>query len=447
MSMRLPYRSAIPPHRNTSLFRFCTLGGAVVILFLLPQPAFSTPEAASLEDQLAAALKLDRRRESIELLQRVIERDGATVDRLKQLAQLQIQADDLERAAKTLAQLEKQNAQDLDVLRGNLAMANDDPSTAIAHWKKAVTTLAADDQATPALLQTLVQAMLRQPELDPEIVTFADHLVALNKNAEALVLRSRARLFANDWQGAYEDCSAANALSAEEQAVKSLWPSFERLGTGGLAKLAMLKKKGDDIGTARILAEAGFAEPAARLLKGQISRDTKDVAPRLFYAGVLTQAGRAHLAAELGVMTRSRLPLQQKQLEKIAELDAKINANSSAELYFKRAWLLNDVGQYILAIQDCEAALAAKPNDPLALTEAAFAHLQLENKTKALELITQSTDQPAPSSHMWRLKGDIEVALARHADAIKSYEKSLALENSADTRSRLQRARLIAAPK
>ncbi len=445
--MLAPYRSAAALSGQASLSRLLALCGALVVVLLLPQLTASTPGAASLEDQLAAALKLDQRLESIELLKRLIERDGPSTDRLKQLAQLQIQADDLERAAKTLAQLEKLNADGLDALRGDLAMANNDPATAIAHWKKAVTAQASDDKTTAGLLQTLVRAMLRQQEADPDITTHADQLVALNKSAENLVLRCRARLLAGDWQGAYDDCFAANALDAEEQAVKSIFPSFERLGRGAVAKLTMLNKTGDAMAKARILAEAGLFEPAAILLKGTISPETKDVAPRLFYAGILAESGRAHLAAELGVMTRAKLPVPQAQLDKIAKLDAKLSANPSAEDHFMRAWLLNDSGQYVLAIKDCEAALAARPNDARALTEAAFAYLQLDDKKKALELIIQSTEQPAPTSHMWRLRGDIEVALARHDEAIKSYEKSLALENSGETRSRLDRARLIAAPK
>jgi tetratricopeptide (TPR) repeat protein len=418
---------------------------ALVAILLVGAFPLSTPAAeAPLAEQFAAARDSGAKWEAIELLQRMIIKDGESEEKLRELAGLRIEVGDVDRAREAIEKLTAKGAKDLHVLKGRLAMADGERAEAINEWG-----LAADSGGADAsVLTDLVRALLYDNVPTTDALKRSEQLLALGKTPEALMYRCRARLLAREWQGAYDDCVAANEMDAANSDVRSWFPSFERLGGGGLVKLAMLEKTGDRIGQARILTENGLSAAAAAILDGVITDKTPEAGLRLFYAGVLSKAGQTFRGAGLRVIFQgNRIPLAPEKLAKIEEIDGTIKRERTAESFFLRAWNLNECEQFLMALDDCKSALDLKPDDPRALTEGAYASMRLDRLDDAYAMIAKATEQPSPNANMWRMRGDIEIALARHEAAVASYEKSLALENSDVTRARLTHTKLIAAPK
>jgi tetratricopeptide (TPR) repeat protein len=147
----------------------------------------------------------------------------------------------------------------------------------------------------------------------------------------------------------------------------------------------------------------------------------------LFQALALIALGRAGECETVAVNKSIRLEaLTAEFLETVGRLDSEISAErNNAELYVRRAWQLNEIGQPALALQDAQTAAQLDAKAAGAAAEASYALTKLGRAPEALDQIKRATDLDPNFSTAWQYRGELEMARGEILSAIDSFTHSL----------------------
>ena len=129
------------------------------------------------------------------------------------------------------------------------------------------------------------------------------------------------------------------------------------------------------------------------------------------------------------VLLAEKLP-SAEALQKLAQMDADIRARPAADTLAKRASLLNDMEQHLLALSDTEAALALDKRYPAAQLEQVIALDQMDRAKEALPVIVGLTERSPKDSEVWEWRARTEKLLGRITVGLESVKKAMDLSGA-----------------
>ncbi len=429
------------------------------LLTLLDLPARSGDELERARQALAGGDRLAAH-SMIELIERQREKGRLSADLLVELGSLQVQVGELEAAQQTLLQLEAMDTSErigLKRLTALIAQGQQkkpeeeaawrailelDPSHTEARSELAQITLTTN---RPAEASELLSGLLQDPSAfeQPQKLRLMLDLVT-------------AQTASGQWAQAAETVRTANAVAPEDTRVQRLLPFFERIGAPTLAEVEQLAKNllGGSITAEQclragvLLAQAGFHQEALPFFVRQYELAPGRILPRLMLGEALTQAGRGNETGELRYISNPFTALRVADIEEFGKLDTRLLSNpDDPEARYEKAWRLNEVKQYLLALDHLSELLEKKPDDPRYLMEAAFANFHLDRIAEALPLARRSISLDPDNAPALRLLGAIEVRVADFPAAAETFTRALAIENNESARTELERIKKILSPR
>ena len=394
--------------------------------------------------QLAAAEKADDEAAVVELSRRMLEITPNDSGLWEKRARKQLNLKDYDRCDATLNLWEKAvrpRPAVIEDLRGDVAYERDGFKEAEPHWRAFIAAKPRPNEAvgTYAKLADACVAQLRWAEnLD-----YRTRIVGLKNTAANRVGRATALLRLHRFDEAYADINKANALDPSDATVKEWLPQFERL-TNFLPRLkeleAEIAKSPNDL--APLLDQARIFTLADRpLLALEDSQKAMKLQPASMRARIQTaeaflDTNNADEAAKLQVskkLTRADNDkhVSEAALRELGATDALLLKNpTNGEALIRRAKVLHDLNQFVLALADAQAALAA--NDKSAEAHSAIAQNldELGRKKEAVAEARTATELDPNDWLKWFFRGRLEKERADFSAAIESQTRSLALHES-----------------
>jgi tetratricopeptide (TPR) repeat protein len=412
---------------------------AVLILFA----AASISLAGSLGDwrkQLALAQTDEDADATIELARRIVMADPHDGAAWLALEQGQVKNEDYARALATLSAWEKagktQPAQ-INNLRGDIYLATEEYSKAEAAWRAAITA-----QPSNYVILSKLADLLETEERWPEVLAFRTRAAAAKPAAALLAAKAGAELHMHQWDAASKTIDKANKLDATDPTVQQWLPRLELLA-GSLSKIEALDKEiAASPKAATPLLDQGIIfiqinQPSLALsnAKRALIVDPGSVRARI-------QAGDAELALNLPnraakFRVSHDLPhgddgrVDPDILAQLQTRDDAVKQNpGKAVPLAARSKTLRILNQYVLALDDAEAALKADPNSPDAEFEMGHDLDALGRSGEALPHIIRATELRPKDPVAWYYRGIIEANRADFTAAVVSQTKSLDIHKS-----------------
>jgi tetratricopeptide (TPR) repeat protein len=271
---------------------------------------------------------------------------------------------------------------------------------------------------------------------------FRTQVLALNETAAGRIQRAKLYLELHEWDRALADAQRANALDSSDATVKEWLPRFELLKKYLPRIKALDAQIGAQSGAARWLDRARLFTLANQPdLALRDCRRAMKIGPGMIRARVQTgeallDLGRTDEAAKLNVsydLARDENGhLNEEALRALGGCDAQVLQNSKeAGPLISRAKVLRRLNQYVLALEDAQAALALDNKSAGAHFQAAHALDALGRTKEALSHIVQATALDPNDPVMWYYRGLLEAQRADFEAAITSQSWSIAVRESA----------------
>lgn len=395
-------------------------------------------ERRALHTEFRQAQRAQDRDAQLRIARRLVEiepHDGGSWDRL---VQAYFALGDLAGVKRALASwrlaVEKPSPK-IDECAGDLALAENDPATAIEFWSKVLVT----QPKHLRVLEKIARAEGGQRHWKEEIKAWSA-LIAAQDSATGRINRARACRHAHQWDDALADLHRAQQLAADDPEVVRATRVFENDGKflGEIREVdARLVLSPQDFGLlgdrALLFLRCEDWELALDDATSAATLAPWAVRPKLFQAIALIGLSRTAEIPALEVDPRIRLEfLRPEFLETTSRLDAEIGAErNNPELYVTRAWQLNDIGQPRLALADAEVALGLDAKSAGALAEAAYALMKLGRGDDAMARARAATEADPNFSTAWQYRGELEMYRNDYLAAVESLTRALSINESA----------------
>lgn len=334
--------------------------------------------------------------------------------------------------------VEKHPTAAMDDYRGQIFLAQKHPADAERAWRAAMTLKGVD-----YLILSNFADFLESRDRWSESLPLRARAASLKPAAALIAAKAGALLHVHQWDAANTAIQKANNLDATDKTVQQWLPAIESIDQ---------------------------TLPQIKALDAQIAAHPKDPAPLLDQAILFTQASGPSLALSnarraLAIApgsTRARVQAGEAELDlgkpdeaakfKVSH-DLKRAANGhvdpqvlrdlgdadtavlqdpgKAAPLAARSKVLRKLNQYVLALDDAQAALRIDPNSPDAEFEMGHDLDGLGRAGQALPHIVRATQLRPDDPVAWYYRGVVEANRADFKAAIQSQTRSLALRESA----------------
>ena len=394
-----------------------------------------SPEEKARRSELRGALRAKDWERAIPLARKVVESAPHEDGSWGRLALAQFGKRDLPGLKQTLnswqQQVERKSFK-FDELRGDLALLENRPEEALAHWESAV----ANKGREARLFRKIARAEQAKRKWQEAALSWTKALT-MHETVDGLVNRASCYHHLHSWTAALADLHRAQALAPQQPVVGQEVQRFDRLAkflegvaeldrqqraspndAGLLGDRALLFLRADD----PVLA-IDDAEQAAQISPAAVR-------PRIF--ATIARALESN-AAKSAMSPAIRLEdLSPQFLQIVRRLDAEIVAEpKNAELLTSRAWQLNEIGLATWALADAQNAQTNDPKSAGACAEAAYAFSKLNQRSAAYREIELATQLDPKFSTAWQYRGELEMDDGDYEKAIDSLTRALAINQTA----------------
>ena len=412
-----------------------------VLSFLLLAPISMAGSLPQWRHQLEVAGQEKDPDAVIELTRRILAADPHDTNAWIQLVLARIKTEDYDRALASLKAWEKvakPRPAAIDDLRGDVYLAQDLSGDAERAWRASLAIKPSDYRVLGKLAD-----LFETQDRWPEVLALRSRAVAAQPAAALLAARGGALLHLHRWDAANAAIQKANTLDATDPTVQQWLPPLEVLDQAlprikGLdAEIAA--KPGDPgplLDQAALFTEAG--QPSLALSN---ARRALALAPGSIRARI--QAGEAELdlghpadAARLKVSHDLKRGadghLSPETLRQLGLRDAAVGQDPGQPgPLAARSKALRNLNQYVLALDDAQAALRLDPQSPDAEFEMGHDLDGLGRPGEALPHIVRATELRPDDAVAWYYRGVIEAHRADFKAAIASQTRSLSIRESA----------------
>jgi tetratricopeptide (TPR) repeat protein len=339
-------------------------------------------------------------------------------------------AEDWERCATTLDEWTKAVTPPppvIHALRGDVAMADDEPEEAMREWTIFI-------KATPkdfAVRDKLADA-LQKREQWADAAVIREQRVKAQPDAPAFARLAIARAVLRDWKRMSTDLRRGVQLDATDDFIKLTLPRAERLEKA-LPELKKLDAAvtgaalNPPLDRALFFAELRWPEIALVDARAALRRHPESRRARIQTAQLLAALHREEEAGELGVA--AGWSASASGLRAIGRADAELENNGATVLWLaRRADALNSVQQPALALEDATAALKLEPENDVALTAHGQALAMTGKEWDALPELRRATEINPRNAKAWHWIGEIESRHKNFAAAVEALSRLLELE-------------------
>jgi tetratricopeptide (TPR) repeat protein len=375
----------------------------------------------------------------VELTRRIVAADPHDTNSWTTLVRTQIEQEDYDRAFVSLQQWQnavKPEPADIDAYRGDIYLAKGMPVDAERVWRASL----AIDPRNYKVLSKLADLLETESRLE-DVLTLRTQAAAVKPAAALIAARAGALLNVHQWDAAIAEVHRANDLDATDATVQQWLPKIELLATRRkdiFAQDLLMKIDPRNIhpllDQARIFMEVGEPFLALANDKRALAMDAGSVRARV-------QAGEAELglgkpldAAKFKVshdLVRDQSGLVDKKvLHELDGRDAAVRRNPGKPAPLAaRSKTLRSLKQYVLALDDAQAALVLDTNSPDAQFEMGHDLDALGRSREALPHIIRATELRPGDAVAWYYRGVVEANRSDFA-AVASQTRSLAIHES-----------------
>jgi len=380
----------------------------------------------------------------IELTRRIVAADPHDTDAWNTLVESQIKIEDYDRAFVSLQNWQnvtKPEPAAIDSYRGDIYLARGMPVDAERAWRASLKI----DPHDYRVLSKLADLLETESRWD-EVLALRTQAADAKPAAALLAARAGALLNVHQWDAAIAEIHKANDLDATDPTVQQWLPKIELLATRRAEIFAfdMMLKVANSmdprnihplLDQAQVFMEIGEPFLALANAKRALAIDPGSVRARV-------QCGEAELAlnkpldaAKFRVshdLLRDDTGLVDKKiLHELDERDAAVHRNPGKPgPLAARSKTLRDIKQYVLALDDAQAALALDANSPEAQFEIGHDLDALGRSKEALPHIIRATELRPKDAVAWYYRGVVEANRADFTAAIASQTRSLAIHES-----------------
>ncbi len=417
-------------------------------LWFLPVGGQAAPPVPGLTDQLDRARADKDDASVVEICRRRLEQSPGEPGTLQEMFRAQLDLKDTDRAAETLALLDKAHAPPAvrAEARGDLAHAGHGTlADAVAAWKEA---LAAKPADAPALLGKIADALDDAGNVDA--VDALRAFLRVKPDHAARTARLAVWLLTTGHPDeADKTARDADKLDAADDTVKAVAPVFDRLRP----QLPALRKLGERIAArpgatvvdaeldrAFIYYRAGAYHAALADAQAILADDEHAVAARIVAGQCLWRLDKQKEAVTLRVANLDNVkwfddPRHCERLRAPDELPTNADTAAVVRTHAARAMLLLDANQPVLALDDAEKAIRAeeKASHRTADTEIVLAAVLLHNDrpADALAAARRATADDPRNPDGWALCGRLQQEAADFPAAVDSLSRALAIREDA----------------
>jgi tetratricopeptide (TPR) repeat protein len=328
----------------------------------------------------------------------------------------------------------------INAYRGDIFLAEELPTDAERAWRASL----AIDPRNFVVLSKLADLLESQSRW-PEVLTLRTRAAAAKPSAALIAARAGAQLNLHQWDAAIADIRKANKLDATDATVQQWYPKIELLAKRrkdlfasdllvNLAKVSDPRSIHPLLDQAELFMEIGEPFLALANCRRALAIDPGSVRARL-------QAGEAELglgkpleAAKFKVSHDLKLGeggvLGRGVLHELDARDAAVQKDRKAGPLAARSKTLRGLNQYVLALDDAEAALALDANSADAQFEMGHDLDALGRSAEALPHIVRATELRPGDPVAWYYRGIVEANRADFKAAVASQTRSLAIHES-----------------
>jgi tetratricopeptide (TPR) repeat protein len=401
-------------------------------------------DVSQLRTQLLAAEEADDKPSIIELSRRIVAASPNDSGAWETLARTQLEIEDFDRCAETLAVWEKavkKQPAAIEDFRGDLKAHEKDYKGAERHYLAFIARKPSASDAAD-VYDKLADLCVEQDRWADNAAYRSKAIVAKESSARR-VDYACALLRLHKWNAAYAEMAKANKLKPDGAEVKEWMPQFERL-QDFLPRIkaieARIAKSPNDLNlllerahlftlAQRPLLALDDCEKAAKL-------EPTSMRARIQTAEALFDLNRDDDAARLQVsknLVREQAGhLSDQSLGELANEDLLIAQNAgNPEPLAARSKTLRQLNQFTLALADARAALALDDKSAAAHFETAHDLDGLGQIAEAVNHIIKGTELTPTNAVMWYYRGILEAQRANFSAAIESQTRSLAIRESA----------------
>ena len=400
-------------------------------------------ELKHLRTELERAEETEDRPAIAELCRRIVAIKPNDEQAWDTLVDTELQLEDLDRAERSLGRWAKairKPSAGIEDLWGNLLFKREDYQGAARHWLAYLSRK--PDPEDAAIVCDKLADLCATHGRWAEFASYSGKAVAADDSASRRTTHALALLHLHQWDAALAEIHKAREVDPADAALKETLPKFERL------QKVLPQLKAVDAQIAKSPNSAGFLVDRARLLSVsqfpevavQDARQAMTLQPAWMRARILTGEAlldqkKPEAAAELKVSPNlvrgGDGHVSDRALRELAEEDAGLwRDRQNAELLAQRSRTLRSLNQYVLALEDANAALAIGDNSANAHVEAALSLNQLDRTREALDQATRATELSPQNESAWFARGLIEGARADLYAAVASQTHALALRES-----------------
>jgi tetratricopeptide (TPR) repeat protein len=377
----------------------------------------------------------------IELTRRILAADPRDTDSWAALVQARIKTEDYGRALESLAawqKIAKPKPAAIDAFRGDIYLAQDQPDEAERAWRASLA-IKPNDYVVLSKLADLLETQERWPE----VLALRTRAAAAMPAAALLAAKAGALLHLHQWDAAGATIRKANTLDATDATVQQWLPKLELLATvlPRIKELdAQIAAKPKDPGP--LLDQAalftGIGQPSLALSNARraLALAPGGVRARIQAGEAELDLGKPQLAAKFKVSHDLKRGadghLTPQALRELGLRDAAVLASPGKPAPLAaRSKTLRNLNQYVLALDDAQAALRLDANSPDAEFEMGHDLDGLGRPGEALPHIVHATALNPRDAVAWYYRGIIEANRADFAAAIASQSRSLSIRESA----------------
>jgi len=376
----------------------------------------------------------------IELTRRILAADPHDAGAWMFLVQSRIKTQDYDRALAALQAWEavaKPRPAAIDDFRGDIFLAQDLPADAELAWRASLAIKPNDYRVLSKLAD-----LLETQERWTEVLALRTQAAAAKPAAALLAARAGAQLNVHLWDAAIADVHKANKLDPTDPTVQQWFPKIElvakrRPDIFGYDLLLKIDPRNIHalLDQASLFIEIG--EPSLALAN---AKRALAIAPGSIRARI--QAGQAQLdlgkpleaakfkvSHDLVLNTDGTLDKQTLHELDVRDADVQKNPNKPVPLA-ARSKALRALNQYVLALDDAQAALRLDPHSPDAEFEMGHDLDGLGRSAEALPHIVRATELRPGDPVAWYYRGVVEANRADFNAAIASQTRSLAIRES-----------------
>jgi tetratricopeptide (TPR) repeat protein len=380
----------------------------------------------------------------IELARRIVAADPRDTDAWTTLVESQIKVEDYDRAFVSLQNWQnvtKPEPAAIDSYRGDIYLAKVMPVDAERAWRSSLKI----DPHDYLVLSKLADLLETESRWD-EVLALRTQAADVKPTAALIAARAGALLNVHQWDAAIAQIRKANDLDATDPTVQQWLPKIELLATrrseimkydGQLrsANPADPKLVHPLLDQAQVFMEIGEPLLALANSKRALAIDPGSVRARI-------QCGEAELALKKPLdaakfrvshtLNRDNAGLVDKKvLHELDARDAAVHRNPGKPAPLAaRSKTLRSLDQYVLALDDAQAALALDANSPDAQFEMGHDLDALGRSKEALPHIIRATELRPNDPVAWYYRGVVEANRSDFNAAIASQTRSLAIHES-----------------